>query len=148
MFSRGKKKQETYTEGSNVTLSQSEIRDILRTVPRSEAFFFYEGIGKPIDHIATSLPDFLNKIDAVQSSSLAFHLRRQDFENWIRETIGDSELAKRIGKISSDDFNLKMKLYATINTRINELREMLSTSTVISEDFIATPRFSEAELSD
>jgi len=41
---------------------------------------------------------------------------------------------------------VKTKLYATINTRIKELRETPSTPTVISEEFLAAPRFSDTKI--
>ncbi len=147
MFSHKRKKEEPHTRNSDGALSQSKTNDILRTVPRDNAFHFYEKIGKPTNHVAVSLLDFRDKIKVVQWSSLVFHLKRKDFENWIKETIRDSELAKRISDISPNDFDLKTKLYETINTRINELRKMSSTSTVVHEDLIIAPRLSEVELS-
>ena len=157
MFSRKKKNQETSVtnvnketsvRNVNVKLSQSEVEKILRVVPRNEAFYFYEEVGKPVGCIATSLVDFRDKLNTVRWSSLVFHLKRKDFENWVSEIIGDSELAKRISNIAVDSFDLKTKLYATVNKRIKELKEMSSTSTVVSEDLIVAPRFSETELSE
>jgi hypothetical protein len=145
MFSHKKKNQETYTRGMNARLSQSEVKEILRTVSHDEAFYFYEEIGRPLGYVAKGLVDFRDKINVVRWSSLVFHLKRKDFENWISDTIGDSELAKRISNISPHDLDLRKKLYATVDTRIKELREMSSTSTVVSEDFLITPRFSETE---
>lgn len=156
MFSRKKKNQETSVtnvnketsvRNVNAKLSQSEVKKILRTVPRDESFYFYEEVGKPVGYIATSLVDFRDKINTVRWSSLVFHLRRKDFENWIKGIIGDSELAKRISNIARDSFDLKTKLYATVDRRIKELKEMSSTSTVVSEDLIVAPRVSETELS-
>jgi len=156
MFSRKKKNQETpvtnvnkatSVRNVNVKLSQSEVKKILRTVRRDEAFYFYEEVGKPVGCIATSLVDFRDRINTVRWSSLVFHLKRKDFENWISEVIGDSELPKRISNIRPSDFDLKMKLCATVDTRIKELREMSSTSTIVSEDLFVAPRFSETELS-
>jgi len=88
MFSHRKKNKETSIRNVNVKLSQSEVEGILRTVPRDEAFYFYEEVGKPVGYIATSLVDFRDKINAVRWSSLVFHLKRKDFENWISEIIG------------------------------------------------------------
>lgn len=146
MFRHRKKNQKTYSIDSNARLSQSKIKEILRTVTRDKAFYFYEEIGKPTRYMATSLLDFRNKINTVQSSSLVFHLRRKDFENWIREIIRDSELAERISKISPSDFDLNKKLYATVDMRIKELREMASTSVIVSEDLFTAPRLSDTEL--
>jgi len=156
MFSRKKKNQETSVTSVNketsvtnvnVKLSQSEVEKMLRTVPRDEAFYFYEEVGKPVGYIARSLVDFRDKVNAVRWSSLVFHLKRKDFENWVSEVIGDSELAKRISNISPDDFNLKNKLFTTIDKRINELKETPRTPTVVSEDLFVSPRLSETELS-
>jgi hypothetical protein len=156
MFSRKKKNKETSVTSVNketsvtnvnVKLSRSEVEKILRTVARDEAFYFYEEVGKPVGYIARSLVDFRDKVNAVRWVSLVFHLKRKDFENWVSEVIGDSELAKRISNISPDDFNLKNKLFTTIDKRINELKEKPRTPTVVSEDLIVAPRFSETELS-
>jgi len=147
MFSRKKKNQETPTRNVGNKSSHVEVEDVLRTVPRDEAFYFYEEVGKPAGYIATGLVDFCDKINTVRLSSLIFHLKRRDFENWIRGVIGDPELAKRISKISPDTFDLKTKLHTTVNNRIMELEEMSSPSTVVSEDVLVTPRFAETELS-
>jgi hypothetical protein len=156
MFSRKKKNQETSVKNVNketsvtnvnVKLSQSEVEKILRTVARDEAFYFYEEVGKPVGYIARSLVDFRDKVNAVRWVSLVFHLKRKDFENWVSEVIGDSELAKRISSISPDDFSLKNKLFMAIDKRINELKEKPLAPAVVSEDLIVAPRFSETELS-
>jgi hypothetical protein len=157
MFSRKKKNKETSvtsvnkeTSVTNVNakVSRSEVEKILRTVARDEAFYFYEEVGKPVGYIARSLVDFRDKVNAVRWVSLVFHLKRKDFENWVSEVIGDSELAKRISNISPDDFNLKNKLFTTIDKRINELKEKPLAPAVVSEDLIVAPRFSETELSE
>lgn len=158
MFSRRKKNKETSVtnvnketsvRNVNAKLSQSEVKEILRTVPRDEAFYFYEEVGKPVGYIATSLADFCDKINTIRPSSLIFHLKRKDFESWISGIMGDSVLAKRISSIDADAFDLKAKLYAIVDKRIKELKEMLSTPTptpmVVSEDLVVTPRFPETE---
>lgn len=147
MFSFRKKEEESYTKSSETRLSRSEIKKILRTVPLDGAFYFYEGIGKPTVHMARSLADFREKINDVGLRSLVFHLRRKDFESWIRDILGDSELAENVGKIAPDSFDLQVKLYATVSKRIKKLNEMLSASTITSEQVVAAPRFSEAEAS-
>jgi hypothetical protein len=156
MFSRKKKNKETSvtnvnkeTSVTNVNAkpSQSEVEKMLRTVARDEAFYFYEEVGKPVGYIARSLVDFRDKVNAVRWSSLVFHLKRKDFENWVSDVIGDSELAKRISNISPDDFNLKDKLFTTIDKRINELKEKPLAPAVVSEVLFVAPRLSETELS-
>jgi len=97
---------------------------ILRTLREEEAFHFYVAIGKPTGENAGSLSDFFEKIKSVELESLAFHLQRKDFQNWTKKTLGDSNLARRIGRIRpSYDDNLRRKMRATIENRIKELRE-------------------------
>ena len=145
MFFQDKEKQETRTRDRSTKLKQAEIQKILKTVPHEKAFYFYEGIGKPTGQVAASLTEFCNKINTVPSTCLVFHLKRKDFENWIRKTIRDSQLPKKIGNINPNDFNLKTKLYATVNMHIKELKGMLSTPTVTSETLSVAPHFPETE---
>ena len=96
---------------------------ILRTVRNDEAFHFYEAIGKPTEEMARSLSEFIEKTNSVKLESLLFHLQRKDFQNWIKKTLGDSKLARRIGRIPptyNDD--LRIKIHTTVETRIKELR--------------------------
>lgn len=102
----------------------AESARALRTVKDQEVFYFYEAVGKPTGEIARSLPDFLNKVKIVKSESLVFHLQRKDFQNWVANTLGDSKLAEKLGRISpSDDENVRMNVCRTVDNRIEELRE-------------------------
>lgn len=113
----------------------TEALRILRTVRDEEAFYFYEAVGKPTGESARDLSDFLEKIKNVKLESLLFHLQRKDFQNWIKKTLGDSKLAKRIGRISpSYDDDLRTKIHATIENRIKELRGP-SVTLLVNEDF-------------
>jgi hypothetical protein len=105
------------------SLSREEVSKILGTVVYNRAFYFYNGIGKPNGEFAVSLSDFCNKINVVSSESLAFHLKRRDFQNWISEVIGDVELAKRMDKIQVKDNALRSTLHAFVSSRIKELQD-------------------------
>jgi hypothetical protein len=119
------KKKESETTLQDEVLSKETISKILSTVSYSRAFFFYEEIGKPIGEVAVSLSDFCLKINTIPLKSLVFHLERGDFENWIRDIIGDVELASRISKIrAKKDQTAKKKLYQCVSDRIEELKEM------------------------
>lgn len=107
---------------------------ILKTVGNEESFHFYEAVGKPIGENALGLPDFLEKIKSVKLESLQFHLQRKDFQNWIKKTLGDPKLARRIGRIrplNNDD--LRIKMCTTIENRIKELRGP-SITLLVNED--------------
>ena len=102
----------------------AEAIRILRTVKNEESFYFYEAIGKPTGESARSLSDFLEKIKTVKLESLQFHLQRKDFQNWIEKTLGDSNLARKIERISpSNDEVLRTKIQSNVESRLKELKE-------------------------
>jgi len=111
-------------------LSRDLITKILGTVLYDKAFFFYEDIGKPTGDFATSLPDLCSKINTISSKSLNFHLKRGDFENWVKETLGDPELPNRISKLKSlkttwkSDKTMRKKLHTVVTGRVAELQDL------------------------
>jgi len=117
------------TPADRMENKEDSTQKILRTVVYDKAFVFYEGIGKPAGEFAISLSDLNEKINTISSQSLAFHLKRGDFENWIRETLGDGELSQQIGKLKTkktlwkNDASIRTKLHATIRNRITELQD-------------------------
>jgi hypothetical protein len=118
------------TKRQNPDVDKETVR-ALRTVKEQEAFYFYEDIGKPTGELANNLSDFANKIKVVKSESLAFHLQRGDFQNWVENTLGDSKLGKRLAKISpSDDEGTRLNICKTVEDRIEELKESCLTISV------------------
>ncbi len=111
-------------------LSRDQITRILGTVVHDKAFFFYEDIGKPAGDSATSLAELCSRINTVAPASLAFHLKRGDFENWTRNAIGDNELANRIAKLKKakttwkNDITLRKKVYTVVKDRVAELQDL------------------------
>lgn len=111
-------------------LSRDQITRILGTLTREKAFFFYEDVGRPTGDFAASLTDLCTKINVVAPASLAFHLKRGDFENWTKNAVGDSELANRIAKIRKtkaawkSDVTLRKKLYVVVRDRVVELQDL------------------------
>jgi hypothetical protein len=131
----GKKKKPQI--GKDLEVNEQAVT-ILRTVGNKEAFYFYEGLGKPTGESAKSLSDFLEKIKSVKLESLVFHLQRKDFQNWIDRILGDSKLAAKIGKISpSYDDEFRTKIHATVENRIKELRDA-SLTFITSENLAVT----------
>jgi hypothetical protein len=66
---------------------------------------------------------------AVEEGSLEFHMGRRDFEDWIREAIGDEELAGRVGDLGKEalsDGQLREKLHALVSQRCVELARIAS----------------------
>jgi hypothetical protein len=122
--------------------SQRKVKAILRNLPLEMNFHFYEEIGKPTGQVASSLLDFSSKLASANSpqtqASLTFHMKRGDFATWIRQAIGDSELADKIGEISPNDHNLAEKLHQTLDGRIQQLKEAVIEYSIIPEDRDAT----------
>jgi len=124
---------------------QQKIKAILRNLPSDLAFQFYEEIGKPTGQAAFSLLDFCSKLASVESpqthSSLKFHMKRGDLANWMKQTLGDSELAYKINKISPNDRSLAKKLHKTVNDRIKQLKDALIEHSIVPEDHLSMAHF-------
>ena len=106
------------------------ISKILRTVPREKAFYFFTSIGNYTGVSASSLKEFMEKINEVNVKSLEFHLYRGDFEKWIAEVLEDKDLAEyvqKLQKLSLAGDRLRIQLYTTVSRRYNHLISQLST---------------------
>jgi len=105
-----------------VIMVESDAVRTLRTVADDEAFYFYETMDKPTGQCAKSLQEFLDKIESVKPESLAFHHERNDFMNWIANTLGDPKLAHRIEMIPrKQSSQIKTKIRAAVKARLEEL---------------------------
>ncbi len=101
---------------------------ILRKIPHNNAFFFFTGIGQYTGKFATSLSDFCEKIKTADLKSVNFHFQRQDFEEWIRTTIEDSDLANELNEIkkSVQGEELRLRIYRVVEKRLEELKKLLA----------------------
>ena len=99
----------------------------MRTVPPDQSFLFFEDIGKYTGRLATNLADFCENIKAVDIKSVAFHFRRGDYERWIRETLHDAELARKLKRIkkSNSGEELRNKILQAVRKRLDELQKTL-----------------------
>ena len=111
--------------------SKIDASNILRTVPYEQGFHFTtQGIYMGIT--ATSLSDLLAKLDNIDFDSLSFHYQRGDFQKWIRDTLGDDDLADRIDLANRTIFSqqvfsldeLRNSLRKIIQNRIGELQAL------------------------
>lgn len=108
-------------------LNKDLVSKVLRSIPESEGFHFYLAIGKPTGETAVSLANFVEKLAAVDVQSVNFHYARKDFEKWIRDGIGDAELAIRLGRIGRirlgiQGVALKSEVLRVVKVRLNELK--------------------------
>jgi hypothetical protein len=107
----------------------------LRTLNNEEAFYFYENINKPTGQSARSLNEFLEKIKSVKLESLVFHLERNDFKNWIKNTLEDPKLAQKIEMLPIEHKDqLRTNICITIQAHLKELE---GTSVRIDEPYLS-----------
>lgn len=105
----------------------AKIIEILRTVPYEKGFHFHTALNTFTRETATSIDTFEKKLQTIPAESVNFHLQRGDFQKWIRHTLGDDELAKRIDSISLKFpvEDMRKELLAIVRTRITELKREL-----------------------
>jgi len=105
-------------------ISDLKIVKILSTVPHDKAFYFYTDLGCYTGEAATDLVAFAQKLETISADSIKFHFQRNDFQNWIKTTVGDNVLAEQINQINRqlpvDD--LRKELAETVQTRIAQLK--------------------------
>ena len=98
-----------------------------RTKP-TYSFYFFLSHGKYTGESATSLEEFADKIEKINTKSLEFHFCRGDFERWVAETLGDTELAKQINNLSKQNpvgETLRSQLYDVVSNRLMETKAKL-----------------------
>jgi hypothetical protein len=73
---------------------------------------------------AMSLCSFLRDMGSVDVESVKFHFDRGDFQKWLRNTLGDDELARIIDEIDKgiSEEDLREKLVDIVQKRISELK--------------------------
>ena len=103
--------------------SPEAAQKILRTVPYDRGFHFFMPDGCYTGETALSLCSFLRDMGSIDIESIKFHFDRGDFQKWLRNTIGDEELAQTIDKLDKiPEENLREKLADIVQKRISELQ--------------------------
>jgi hypothetical protein len=86
--------------------SSNETKNPLRVVPHAQGFHFYTAVGDYCGVSVYSLEEFVDALQYVCSEAIVFHFERGDFQNWIRDVVGDDELARKIDYIKMCDRHL------------------------------------------
>jgi Family of unknown function (DUF5752) len=112
----------------NQTPEKQKNLSLLKTFPYEKGFHFFTELGKYTGITATSIVEFDEKLKIAPILSVTFHFQRQDFQKWLRNVVGDEELAKRIDGIAeitwSSDEILRKDLLKTVQSRVAELTEI------------------------
>ena len=106
--------------------SDNETKNPLRVVSDAKGFHFYTGIGDYCGVSVHSLEEFADALQYVCSEAIVFHFEREDFQNWIRDVIGDDELAQVIDNIKTCERHLaaefcRKEIVERVNIRILQL---------------------------
>ena len=106
--------------------SNNEAKNPLRVVPDAKGFHFYTGVGDYCGVSVHSLEEFADALQYVCSEAVVFHFERGDFQNWIRDIIGDDELAHIIDNIKACERHLaaescRKEIVERVNIRILQL---------------------------
>jgi len=83
-------------------------------VEPSRGFHFYEEYGKPTELIATSLEDFIQKLQKASLTSIGFHHKRGDFIKWISQVLKRPELARSIAELEVSGEKLRIEIIETL----------------------------------
>jgi len=97
--------------------------DLTRLLPPERAFYFFED-GMYVGISAQSLEEFRDALAAASEASIRLHMVRNDFEKWIRYSVGDEKLADAISKIKVAELHpnqLKQEVYKHVDERYREL---------------------------
>jgi len=93
-------------------------------VEPGKGFHFYEGINKPLNQIALSFQDFLEKIKTIPIASIEFHQNRGDFSNWIRDVLHSAPLAEAIKNIKGTGEAVRRHLIEAMTGKPIELERV------------------------
>jgi hypothetical protein len=106
------------------SFSAEAAQKILSSVPYDRGFHFFMPDGHYTGETAISLCSFLRDLRSVDVQSIRFHFDRGDFQKWIRNTVGDQELAGIIDKLDKKipEEKLEEKLADLVQKRISELQ--------------------------
>lgn len=96
----------------------ARVRNAIKAA--NEPFIFSTGPGKFLDIKAWGLRGFFEAIKKIPVDSLEYHMQRGDFERWIRNSLGDSELADQIKGLKVHSGDLRFELLNLINERLGK----------------------------
>jgi alpha-amylase len=100
---------------------------MLRRLPAGKGFTFFNEFDQPTEISVHNLEEFFSALEAVGLKSIRFHIKRGDFEGWLRHVVGDEKLADEIAHISSKSLSgreLRKRILGIVEARIMELKEM------------------------
>ena len=112
------------TKAKRQSINKELAQKILANVPYEKGFHFFMSLGKYTGETSINLLSFYEELRSIELSSVRFHMQRNDYQNWIRDSLGDNELADRVNNIGTKlaDEDLRKALREVVATRIQELQ--------------------------
>lgn len=110
-------------------ISKEMAMKILSPILPQSAFYFYTDVGAPTGKAAASLEEFCNQLKTIDVASITFHMERGDFGNWVKNVLGDMELAARLEKIKMlalSGEELRTKVYNEVKARYDVLSKVIA----------------------
>jgi predicted heme/steroid binding protein len=111
---------------NTATVDKAAAQKILSSVSYEKGFYFFIDIGKKTGEPALNLSGLYEELRVIEPQSVRFHFQRKDFQNWVKDVLGDAELAQRIDMIKTElnDQDLRSELLKTVLTRFTELQTL------------------------
>jgi alpha-amylase len=106
---------------------ENRVRATILTT--NEPFLFYYGAGKQkfTGEMVWSLKGFMDTIHKVDLKSIEFHNQRDDFSNWVKNSLKDKKLYKDLKKIRKQKINgedLRTEILKKVAKRFIELKHL------------------------
>ena len=106
--------------------TKEESIQILRELPKEQAFYFHRDVEMPTGISANSLARFIDSIKIVDVVSLEFHMSRGDFEKWVL-MLGDETLSLQIANLKLGTLHgvtMRKRLLQILRLRLGYLRKL------------------------
>jgi alpha-amylase len=110
---------------SELEKPELSAKRILRRLPAGGGFTFFYAFDRPTEWTVHSLDEFYSTLEVVSLKSIRFHIKRGDFERWLRQVVGDQELADEMVEISNEKLTgkeLRKRILGIVKARIGELK--------------------------
>ena len=86
--------------------TNDDAKNPLSVVPEAKNFRFCTDVDDSCGVCAHSLEEFADDLQYVCSESIVFHFERGDFQNWMRDIVGDTKLSQAIAGITKRERHL------------------------------------------
>ena len=97
-------------------------------LPENKRFYFCTSDGRGLGYSAANLWDFRQILSGLPLDSLMYHQLRGDFESWLLDVLGDSELAHQVHKLDSRELGgepLRQAFLEMVINRYDELKDLM-----------------------